>query len=362
MYQNIVKKVLNLTNVSPSTKSVLMYLAVLSNNKGECSPSLYDISKHTSLSKSTVIRSLELLRNGNILTISKRSSGDRIVNNFYKFSSVTMTLPEEDNTGKSGKVNIDFFVQSGGGQTDEEWCHHDTTTSVTMTPGSVTMTLPNDEKIVEKNLTNPKQGKNPSNFENYFPHYSIARAPAYEFLNIINNIPVFTCLNDKIKSKACSYFYIHKKHEYKNTPADKKNKPETGHFSFKNWVTCKKCGEGNGIHPDALAAMEYFNLVTGKRIVTTSASNIRFLHGRIGEGATLDELKAVIDWKKKDWKGTSMWQYMRPKTLFCETNFTNYLCEISNPEELAKKRLLSEKVMDEIKKSEESGKVDDILW
>ena len=57
-------------------------------------------------------------------------------------------------------------------------------------------------------------------------------------------------------------------------------------------------------------------------------SNIKFIKARLKD-YTEAELKAVIDAKVKEWKGTSMQQYIRPETLFNATKFESYLNGLS---------------------------------
>jgi phage replication O-like protein O len=54
-------------------------------------------------------------------------------------------------------------------------------------------------------------------------------------------------------------------------------------------------------------------------------SNMKFVAARLKSGATLEQCKAVIDAKVKEWKGTSQDVYLRPETLFNETKFEQYL-------------------------------------
>ena len=52
--------------------------------------------------------------------------------------------------------------------------------------------------------------------------------------------------------------------------------------------------------------------------------NLKFITSRLKD-YTEAEIKAVIDKKVKEWKGTEMQQYIRPKTLFNATNFESYI-------------------------------------
>lgn len=56
-----------------------------------------------------------------------------------------------------------------------------------------------------------------------------------------------------------------------------------------------------------------------------SAANRKFIKARLAEGYTIDDLKSVIDYTTKSWKGTSMEIYLRPETLFNATKFDGYL-------------------------------------
>ena len=56
-----------------------------------------------------------------------------------------------------------------------------------------------------------------------------------------------------------------------------------------------------------------------------TAETIKLIHGRLQEGRTIDDFKYVIDVKADEWMGTAQEQYLRPKTLFAQSNFENYL-------------------------------------
>lgn len=53
-------------------------------------------------------------------------------------------------------------------------------------------------------------------------------------------------------------------------------------------------------------------------------SNIKFIKSRLKD-YTQEDLKAVIDKKVKEWKGTEMQPYLRPETLFNATKFESYI-------------------------------------
>lgn len=73
--------------------------------------------------------------------------------------------------------------------------------------------------------------------------------------------------------------------------------------------------------------LQYLNLKLGKTrgFSTKSGSNRRFITARFAEGYSVDDLKSVIDLKVKEWKGTTMEEYLRPETLFNSTKFAGYI-------------------------------------
>ncbi len=73
----------------------------------------------------------------------------------------------------------------------------------------------------------------------------------------------------------------------------------------------------------------YLNQKAEKNFGSTGKETVSLISSRIDEGATLYEFKKVIDVKVAKWKGDpKMDDYLRPSTLFRQTNFENYLNEI----------------------------------
>lgn len=78
----------------------------------------------------------------------------------------------------------------------------------------------------------------------------------------------------------------------------------------------------------ARAAIEHLNAKTGSAYRHVE-SNLKLVRARLGEGATLDEVKAVIDAKVAEWAGDrKMAAYLRPSTLFNATNFAQYVGQL----------------------------------
>lgn len=68
----------------------------------------------------------------------------------------------------------------------------------------------------------------------------------------------------------------------------------------------------------------FLNSVTGSNYRSTTDKTRKLIAARLAEGFTIDDFKAVITKKAKEWQGTDMAQYLRPETLF-GTKFEGYL-------------------------------------
>ena len=79
--------------------------------------------------------------------------------------------------------------------------------------------------------------------------------------------------------------------------------------------------------------IDYLNTKVGTHFRPVSSNN-KFISGRLKEGYTTEDCKAVIDKKAAEWMGTDMQQFLRPKTLFNATNFEQYM---NAPAKVAKK-------------------------
>lgn len=83
--------------------------------------------------------------------------------------------------------------------------------------------------------------------------------------------------------------------------------------------------QGREFSADARAAIEYLNEVCGTKYQKTER-NLGFASARLGEGNTLDDIKAVVRFKSDEWKDQSkMRQYLRPETLLGASKFPGYL-------------------------------------
>lgn len=83
------------------------------------------------------------------------------------------------------------------------------------------------------------------------------------------------------------------------------------------------------VSDDVQAVIDHLNARAGANFRTVE-SNARLIRARLAEGATVDQVKAVIESKVREWSGDRKWaKYLRPKTLFNATNFEQYLGELT---------------------------------
>jgi uncharacterized phage protein (TIGR02220 family) len=94
----------------------------------------------------------------------------------------------------------------------------------------------------------------------------------------------------------------------------------------------KKKKSNVGQKPDALRVLSFLNEKTGRNYEPVDA-NVKPIAARLREGASVDDLRAVVAKKCREWAGDpKMDIYLRPKTLFNATNFANYKGELGAPE------------------------------
>lgn len=81
----------------------------------------------------------------------------------------------------------------------------------------------------------------------------------------------------------------------------------------------------------AEAIITYLNEKAGTRFKPVE-SNLKFIKARLKD-YSIERLKAVIDLKVKEWRGTKMQPYLRPETLFNATKFEAYSSGLQAPHE-----------------------------
>src|SRR5260364_2521 len=90
-----------------------------------------------------------------------------------------------------------------------------------------------------------------------------------------------------------------------------------------------RAGKKAALSAAAHELIHYLNAKTGRdyRLV---ASNVRLVQARLREGATVEQVKAVIDAKVRQWgPDPTMAEYLRPATLFGAMKFEQYLGQLN---------------------------------
>jgi len=88
------------------------------------------------------------------------------------------------------------------------------------------------------------------------------------------------------------------------------------------------------VEEDIDDVIEYFKKITGKaRIDSNSVSNRKFIKGRLSEGYSTDDLKAVALLKYNQWKSDpKMREYIRISTFYNEEKFQSYVSALDGIE------------------------------
>lgn len=81
------------------------------------------------------------------------------------------------------------------------------------------------------------------------------------------------------------------------------------------------------IDAQAESIINYLNAKAGSRYKPVEA-NLKFVRARLAESANVEEMRAVIDMKAKEWLGTEQAKYLRPETLFNATKYSQYAGQI----------------------------------
>ena len=93
-------------------------------------------------------------------------------------------------------------------------------------------------------------------------------------------------------------------------------------------VETSSLGRAKPDDSDARSVIEYLNEKAGRRYEPVEA-NLKLIRARLKEkGRTIDQLKAVVDRKVEEWRGTKFEKYLRPATLFNTEKFGQYVGEL----------------------------------
>ncbi|MGL5293283.1 MAG: conserved phage C-terminal domain-containing protein, partial [Aeromonas sp.] len=78
--------------------------------------------------------------------------------------------------------------------------------------------------------------------------------------------------------------------------------------------------------PDCVDVINHLNDITGARYLPSAKASVKHISGRLSDGHSIEDLKAVIDFKAEQWGADpKMAEYLRPQTLFCPEKFPGYL-------------------------------------
>lgn len=72
-------------------------------------------------------------------------------------------------------------------------------------------------------------------------------------------------------------------------------------------------------------SIEHLNKVLGTNYKETTTNTVTNIKALVKAKYTLEDIKCVIDYKYKEWKGTDMEKYLRPDTLFRLSKFESYI-------------------------------------
>lgn len=118
----------------------------------------------------------------------------------------------------------------------------------------------------------------------------------------------------------------------RNAPVTQANEKVTPSVSVSD--TDKK-KSNVGLKPDAINVLNFLNEKTGRHF-RPEAANLQRIEARLKGGATVEDCRAVIAMKCREWsKDAKMAKYLRPATLFNAEKFAQYIGEI--PPEPARK-------------------------
>lgn len=184
-------------------------------------------------------------------------------------------------------------------------------------------------------------------FGRFSAHQSMLRAACYPLqLDKVGNADIAKWLGETQKAGLVSVYTVETKqylevHKFdQRVRAEKSKYPARPLDDGQMTVICQSSahvvGDGDGVDrttslsgkPDvraqALEILKFLNAKTGRNYQAVEA-NTKIIASRLKEGATMDDCRAVIAMKCREW-GTDekMAEYLRPATLFNATKFAQY--------------------------------------
>lgn len=114
----------------------------------------------------------------------------------------------------------------------------------------------------------------------------------------------------------------------KSVPREEKRREEINTLPGKPDPIPRKTQKLNGA--ECSVVLDYLNEKAGTRFKPVNA-NLTLIQARFNEGATLDEIKQVIDAKTLEWKAdVKMAKYLRPDTLFNAKKYASYAGQLGD--------------------------------
>jgi uncharacterized phage protein (TIGR02220 family) len=109
-----------------------------------------------------------------------------------------------------------------------------------------------------------------------------------------------------------------------------KGREGNGYVGLAPDPSATKSSKANGLQAQAREILTFLNEKTGRDYQPVPA-NLDRIAARLKEGATLEDLRAVVAKKCRDWQADEkMSQYLRPATLFNAEKFAQYRGELTN--------------------------------
>ena len=106
------------------------------------------------------------------------------------------------------------------------------------------------------------------------------------------------------------------------------------HRSYQEPITepiTKDLLSGDSRTDDIKQVIDHLNSVTGSKFKPSAKASTKNISGRLSDGASVQDLKLVIDYKASEWLNDSkMCQFLRPSTLFGPEKFNGYLIAAKN--------------------------------
>lgn len=118
--------------------------------------------------------------------------------------------------------------------------------------------------------------------------------------------------------------------ENKRKLLEEKEVSRDGHVMSQNssysYSISNSNSSSNSYEQDIKDIIDYLNIKLDSNYTYSNKANNKLIVGRLKEGRTFDDFKVVIDKKYAQWHNDPrMAEYLRPQTLFAQSNFESYL-------------------------------------